>query len=636
MGVFIAVAFLGGCKKHRQSEPPGPRVRKVELEGVQRFEDEELHEYLNLQPTPAVAFGAVSYYLPGLEDVDARRIEDVYASYGYYDARVTDAHVRVKRSDRAVTRQRAYVTFTVDEGAPTRVEAVDYAWSGTRVSKEERRRIEAASELRSGDEFGTATVQDAVAAMRLELMRLGFARAEVEHHTWVDREAKIAKVRFELDPGDRYRIARIDIEGLEHVPEYLVRREVESLLGKTYSPDRLTRLEQTVYAMEVFGTVGVENGEVMGPGEMAVVVRVNESKLQRLKVGVGLGIDPVRWEQHASLRYRHDSLFGHLTRLSLGVKAGYAELPALYDPEQHGPIAALDLEMRKKGLLERNLVWTAGPRAELGIWEGYQFYSVGHRIGVSRFFTRYFELGLSYNNRFTDFFNVTDALDQNRTILGLAFRDPYVLAYLQTIATVHLTDDIVDPHNGVRLSTTYDLASTYLGGQFDYHKVEPDLRAYWRPHDRVQLAARGRVGFILPFGRNPAAPIDLKWYLGGSNDVRGWPFRRLSPRVEVCDDAGENCDQVPVGGNTMVHGTAELRVRAVADLWLATFGDMGDVREGVADFAASGLMYSTGGGLRYYSPVGALRLDVGVRLNDDERFPEPRIWAIHFGLGETF
>jgi translocation and assembly module TamA len=140
----------------------------------------------------------------------------------------------------------------------------------------------------------------------------------------------------------------------------------------------------------------------------------------------------------------------------------------------------------------------------------------------------------------------------------------------------------------------------------------------------------------LPYGARAGVPIDQKFYLGGSNDVRGWPLRRISPRVSLCPEAPERCPGTPVGGKTMVHGSFELRVRAVADLWIASFADMGDVQENVATFDAAGLLYTTGGGLRYHSQVGIFRLDVGGQLNEDVRFPEPRRWAIHFGIGETF
>ena len=358
--------------------------------------------------------------------------------------------------------------------------------------------------------------------------------------------------------------------------------------------------------------------------------------MQRVKFGVGMQIDPVRWQQHGTAQYEHRNLFGQLYGFRARLQAGYAELPALYDPRQHGPIAKLDLELSKKGLLEKRLVWTESPGIELGIWEGYQFYSVTNRLGVSRFFTRYFELSLSYNNRFTDLFDVQPDLDRNRTVLGLDFRDPYFLAFVQAKPTLYLTDSILDPKNGAQLSVAYDLANRHLGGQFNYHRIEPDLRGYYRPHDRVQLAARARVGMHLPYGDAPFVPIDQKFYLGGSNDVRGWPLRRLSPRVSLCPEDPTSCRGTPVGGLTMMHGSFEVRVRLVRDLWMAGFADAGDVRGGLLQFAPRDLLYTTGGGFRYASKVGTFRLDVGGQLNDDPRFPEPRPWAVHFGIGEAF
>ena len=65
--------------------------------------------------------------------------------------------------------------------------------------------------------------------------------------------------------------------------------------------------------------------------------------------------------------------------------------------------------------------------------------------------------------------------------------------------------------------------------------------------------------------------------------------------------------------------------------------DMGDVRAGVASFSPRNWNYSAGPGLRYDSPIGIFRLDVGFRLNEtDQSRQEPRIWAIHLGLGESF
>jgi outer membrane protein assembly factor BamA len=633
---LAAALTLGGCKNSKKkTEPPGPVVRKVELEGVKAFEDDELVEYINLQPTPALTLRAKKYYIPGLEDVDKRRIEEVYDAHGYFDAKVESIDVEVVNPDKPLKRQKAHVKIVVDEGAPTIVRAMSIQWDPSTPASLDRKSIEAAATIKKGGEFSIPRFEGTKDAMVLALRDHGHALAKVHHEADVDKRRKVASVSYRIVPGPRLDIGKITIKGLDHVPEYLVRREVEDFEGKQFSPKRLRQIEGAVYGMGVFATVSVRESDVEG-NRIGVEVFVSESKLQRLKLGVGLGIDPIRWDQHGILKYTHESLFGHLTQLSVRAKVGYAELPALYRPDEHGPIAKLDLGLRKKGLLEKHLVWTEQPGGELGIWQGYQFYAATNRIGVSRFFTRFVELGLSYNNRFVDFFNVSPALNRNQSILGRDFRDPYLLSFFEVQGTLHFVDDILQPQNGVRFTTTYDIAYRYIGSQFDYHKVEPDLRLYWRPHDRIALAGRGRVGFIFPYGTNPGAPIDLKLYLGGANDARGWGLRRLSPRIVDCDPNGANCQQIPIGGKTMVNGNAEFRVRTYKELWVATFLDMGDVRDEVATIHPHGWMYSTGGGVRYYTPIGAFRLDVGVRLNDDPRFPEPRIWAIHFGLGEAF
>lgn len=638
-GLRCALAGLlaAGCASSRKkTEPPGPRVRDVEVEGAEHLEEDELVEYLNLRPSPVLPIGSRTYYLPGLEALDRRRIQRVYEAHGHYDAKVERLEVRVVRPDKKVRRQRADVFIEVDEGEGTTVRRVELTWTDPVNPAINREETFLACPLKAGQLFTVPAIEDAARSIESFLADKGYAFAEVTEFAEVDRGEHLADVELVIEPGPRKRVTKIELEGLDRVPKDLVRRETEFVLDARYSPGLLRDLERNVYAMGVFTAVTVSLGPRTEDESLTLQVRVQEQKLQRIKLGVGLGIDPARWDQHFIARYNHDNLFGRLYGFSARAKVGYAELPALYDPQQHGPITRVDLELKKKGLLEPKLVWTEAPQFDLGLWDGYQYYSAANRIGVSRFFTRFFELSLSYNNRFTDFFNVSPTLDQNRTILGLDFRDPYVLAYAELMPVVHLTDDLLRPNNGVRLSAKYDLASTYLGGQFDYHQIEPELRGYYRPHDRVQLAARSWVAMIFPYGKNPGAPIDRKLYLGGTGDVRGWGIRRLSPRIALCEDDGSNCSEVPIGGKSLVQGTFELRVRTWKDLWFAGFADAGDVREGIAEFDLRGLMYSVGGGARYDSDIGVFRLDLGVRLNDDPRFPEPRRWAVHFAVGQPF
>ncbi|MBC8071283.1 MAG: BamA/TamA family outer membrane protein, partial [Deltaproteobacteria bacterium] len=475
--------------------------------------------------------------------------------------------------------------------------------------------------------------------MKAALQTRGYALATVVGRAEVDRVEHVAEVRFEMKPGPYVLIGEITIKGLRAVPEKAVRNEIGGFSGKGYSPNRIEAIEGAVYGLDVFSTVTVTLAEAPRPGPKGpvidVVIDVTEAQPQSVRLGVGFGVDPQRWEQYGAMRYSHTNIDRKLARFDLSIKAGYAELPAIWNPEEHGPIAEVEPRITRKGWLERKLVWTAAPSFELGIQRGYQFYAPKTRLGVARFFTRFFELDLSHNFRFVDFFNVSPALDANKSILGLDFRDPYVLSYIALAARVHLTDRLLDPQQGVVIGATWDLAGGIFGGDYDFNRVTPELRGYYTPlKNRLQFAIRGQLGFIVPFGDEPGAPFDLKYYLGGSNTVRGYGWRRISPQIDDCD--GDSCRQIPVGGQTMVTGSFEARVRLWKGLWIVAFSDMGDVRSGVNQFAATRWSYTAGPGVRFHSKIGVFRLDAGFRLNETEYGRGQPIGAVHFGLGEAF
>lgn len=629
------------------------QIRHVEFEGIERFDPKELHEYLELRPRKWLPPQRYWFY-EGLIPSDAARLVELYHAHGYYEAEVVD--VRVQRYERR-GRDKVDLVFVIDEGPVTRVDDVVVRWNkpppgpppkqragvferppSIDPEKVSARRVE----IGVGDPFEIPEMNASQSALRGHLRRAGHPYAEVEEQALVDRTERAARVSFDVRPGPFMRIGAIEITGLETVPERPVRVELESAVGEPYSPALLERLEQRAYALGVFSTVSVtvipaEREDAVtddGVGTVTLRVEVRESDPQRVRLGVGLGFEPNRWEQRVSARYSHENLFRRLYKVNLSARAGYAELPNLITLRAHGPIAKVDLHVEKKGLLEKYLVWTLDPRAELGIEQGYQFTSVEHRFGVSRFFTRWFQLRLSHTLRYVNFFAVSPTLNANTTFLSLDFRDPYLVSYLGVGATVFAVDHIPTPNDGVVLDLEYRVAGGPVGGQYDFQEVAPTVRAYWRPINRLQLAARVRLGLIFPFGDQPGAPIDMRRYLGGSDSVRGWGLRRLAPRIEDC--AAGQCDSIPVGGNTSVLGNFEVRVRSWRQLWVAAFLDLGDVRDGVASFVPAQWNYSAGPGLRYDSPIGKFRLDVGFRLNETPLSRGEPIWAVHLGLGESF
>ncbi|MBA3545713.1 MAG: BamA/TamA family outer membrane protein [Nannocystis sp.] len=649
-----------GCLGGRIADVRGVEsyITRIELEGVHRFKKKELLAYLNIGESSRLVWKPKYPFSEAMLPIDAERILQVYQAYGYYDAEVVSMvpFTKVGRT-RLFGRHpgerrpgKTTITIVVREGAPTKVTDLEVhfpegAPEGPKGDppdpKATPQQLANASMLREGDTFEIPLLNGSNEQIRGKMQDRGYAFAEVEERAVVD-PGRGVEVDFDLRPGPFVRIGEITIEGLVGVPEKYVRNEIDFAPNHRYSPALKTRIEQAIYAMDVFQSVSIAmDDQPSRPGRVDLTIRVVESKTQSIKVGPGIGIDPVRWEERVSMLYSHKNFGKNLTRFDLRVTAGYAELPSLLRPEAHGPLLRIEPKFQQKGFLEKRTTWTLAPGFELGIWQGYQFYSPTLRMGPSRFFGRHVQLELTYNAHFVDFFNVSPALNAADSIVGRDFRDPYFVSYLEPELTFYFVDSILKPKNGAILGLLYDIAG--LGGHFSFQKFQPTLRGYYTPHERVTLAARASVGFIFPFGPNAGAPIDMKLYLGGSDTVRGWGLRRLSPRVldamredGTCGTTDTRCRGVPVGGRTMVLANFETRVRMVDKLSAVAFFDMGDVRAGTASFSPKNWNYSVGPGLRYDSPIGVFRLDAGFRLNETDQSEGERIWAIHFGLGETF
>lgn len=646
----LALVTLLGCGNRLEDvRGSDAYIKDVEFVGVERFTEDELLKYLHMGETSRLPWKDRYAFLPANMPVDAARIVEVYQAHGYYDAEVVSitptvkpGRVRLAGRSRGERRPgKAYLRVVVREGEPTLVRQVRLDFPEGRPGDEKDPKVSEAAlrrrlELVPGRPFEVPRLNRSTERLLKALQAAGYAQAEVEESAEVAPGVG-ADVRFEIRPGRRYTIGEIRFEGLADVPERYVRNEVDFAPGRAYSPALVKKVEAAVYALEVFDTVTVREVPVEGADELDLVVTVRPSKPQSIRLGAGFGLDPVRWEQRASMLYTHRNLAKNLTRFDLRVRAGYAELPSVFNPQEHGPIARVEPSFRQKGLIERRTVATLSPAFELGIWEGYQFYSPTLRAGLSRFFSRFVEAELTYNLRFVDFFNVSPALSTGESILGLDFRDPYLLSYLEPSLRVYLTDSVLRPQNGAILGVVYDFMG--LGGHFQAHRVRPSVRLYWTPHWRITFAGRFELGWIVPFGPRGGAPIDLRFYLGGADTVRGWGLRRLSPRAldpAGCTPGGADCKGIPIGGNTLLLGNAEARFNITEMIGVVGFFDMGDVRAGINEFRPGQFNYSAGPGVRLNTPIGVFRLDLGVRLNDTEYAVGERRWALHFGLGEAF
>lgn len=613
--------------------PTTPLIDDVTVVGVQRFTKRELLAHTHIGETRWTPLSPEYHFNPALIAIDARRIEALYRAHGYHEARVVLIEARPDDDD---DDDEVDVFIEILEGPLTTVHTLQVDWQdAAEVDAERRGTLLKAMTLKRDAAFEVPRLNDSLGTMRLQLMAWGHPLARAHGRVLINEGARQADARITISPGPAARIGTIRFEGLVEVPAYLTENEVDFAPKKPYSPALVKDIESVVKAMDVFEWVAVVPPETVTDGVVDLTVRVSEAEPQSVQLGTQLSFHAARWEQRLIGRYTHTNLFGHLTRLDLEMVAGYAELPDPFETDAHGPVVAVAPTFTKKGLLEKHLLWTFAPRLDVNIQPGYQFISPSERFGVARWFTQHLRLDLSHNLRYVDFFSVAPELDTNESVLGRDFRDPYLLSFGEVGVDIFFLDSVLTPTNGTALQLTYALAGGGFGGDFDFHKATATWRNYFKLFSKTQLALRMETGLIKPYGEQPGAPLDRKFYLGGADTVRGWGTRRLSPRLEECDEDGD-CTSIPIGGETMVQANFEIRQGLGADLALVAFVDMGDVQAEALRWAPDEWNYSAGPGLRYDSPLGLFRLDVGIRLNDPGVFTDEPVWAAYFGLGETF
>ena len=594
-------------------------IDEVELRGVGRFEKKRLLAHTHATEHSIWFWGDDGRYSQALARLDQGLVRDLYHAYGYHQVEVEPVMIEARNSEEA------RVVVTVREGAVTRISVVRYDWLGLRP--EDAPAVERRGP-RVGDPFEVEAFVDAAQVIRGALQDLGHMLATVEKRAEVDRRRRTAVLSYAITAGPVCRVGAVRFEGLREVAAEKLYVELAFSAGEALTPALLRRMEKVVYAVDMFRTVSAVPAAAAAPdGSLDVVVHLDELRPQSLEVGGGVVFEPTRWAQRVRLRYGHDNLLQRLLRFDVRLELGYAELPALWQPDEHGPIFVLAPRLRYKGLFEDHLMWSLAPVFELGIEQGYQFYTPSGRAGTSRFFWGRVLGEVSYQVSFFDFFNVARALDEGSTELGFDFRDPYLLSFVETTWKVFLTDDLFMPRRGVVLEAAYALAGGALGGDFDFHRIKPTARGYLPLTGSTLLAAELSTGIVVTYGSRPGAPFAMKYALGGADSVRGWGLRRLSPQV----------GDIPVGGFTMVQGSVELRQRIIGDLSLALFGDLGDVQAEALTWRPAMWQYASGVGARYTSAVGVFRLDVGIRINEDrKRFPNEPRWAVHLALGEPF
>lgn len=602
--LFAALVALAGCARDEtedttlQFEPPETQLSyEASLDGAP---DEEIEALMrqSLELFRRQEEGAQSLAFlrrRALQDVETAK--KILRSFGYFEGGAA-IEVRPAEGEPEDAPKRAVARFTVEPGRAFTLAAQRFQLNNAGDAPAPA--LDAAAlGAPVGERAEAAPILAAEAAAVSELQETGRPYAKLQGRDPVaDLDAATLEVDTSIDAGRAYRLTRPEVTGLTSVDPAYVQTYVDYEDGAVYDKRKLAAIQQELSETRLFDTVSVRAPEEPPEGEtLAPVIEASEAKHRTVSAGARWSTDLGPVVRGA---FQHRNVFGANETFDAEAVAGLKD-------------QRLTLGYLVPQFLRHRQDLRAGLELVHTDTDAYERTGAVATLGLERELSRYWLVGAG------GLVEATETKDE----VG---RRRFLLFGLPVFARYDDTGSLLDPVEGQRLR----IDVTPFGGFNDdseaVYFLKADARASaYLPLDqdkRYVLAGRGRLATVTAETVGDA-PAHHRLYSGGGGSVRGYADKHIGPR----DSDGD-----PSGGLSAVELGAELRAKVYDPFGVALFVEAGSVSED---------MYPTfedpkigaGLGLRYYSPIGPVRADIGAPLNpedDDDAF------QVYLSIGQAY
>jgi outer membrane protein assembly complex protein YaeT len=643
---------------------PLHRMAEVAMEGNQSVPDADIEPLLQLTG--------------GDPFVDARvaaigvAIEELYRVRGYERATVKPSvEVLPEQTDGGARFRPVDVRFTIVEGVRTTVETV--VLEGAEGVPEAD--LRAVLGLVAGRPFYRPQLAADRDALERVYRNLGYLTARVTSTLSFSDGNEHVSVAWEIQPGEQAVVDHVLITGNSRTSADVIRRELRVRPGVPLGADALAESQQRLSQLGLFRRVRIVDLPRAGTPRRDVLVTVEEAPASAITYGGGLevgrrlrqstdggpAVERIEVAPRAFFEVSRRNLWGKNRTLSFFARASLRPRdPAVdnTDPTDTGGYGLNDYRVvgtfREPRAFGRAGDAQFAAFVEQGIRSSFNF----SRRGIGADYARRFGTGLTATGRYS--YDYTQLFDEqiapeDRLLIDRLFPQVHLSSFFGAVLR-DSRDDVLDPGTGAVIGLDGKVAARWYGSEVGFAKTFLQGFLYRRLPGRGFVLAGGvRAGFATGFPRevprvdeagNPVLdddgqqivdvvddlPASERFYAGGDTTVRGFALDRLGTD-ETLDPQG-----YPQGGNGLLLVNAELRAPYWKGLGLVGFVDAGNVFKRAVDIDVGELRVATGVGVRYRSPIGPLRVDVGFKVN-------PRVLAsgsrergviAHISLGQAF
>lgn len=529
--------------------------------------------------------------------------------------------------------------------------------------------------LRAGDPFVVATLAADRDRLQLGYANLGYHRATVTAIPVLSADGTRADVTFRVNEGPATAVQHVLIVGNERTRASTIAREVTVAPGDPLGLDTLVDIQNRLATLGLFRRVRVG---LLDHGEDArrdLLVNVEEAPATTVGYGGGIEVAPrirsdeqgaavqqIEFAPRAFVELGRRNLFGKNRSVSLFGSIGF-----LPESEVTGEAGSGDgttpfgfVEYRALGTFREPRVFDTTADAAVSVVaeqqarSSFNFWRQAVTATVGRPLTRTISVSGNYQLERTRTFDEQFTYE-DQLLIDRLFPQVRLSSFSGSIVR-DTRDDQVNPIRGRYASGNVQLAARAIGSEVGFFRSYLTGQIF-QPLGarRIVLAASARVGMATGFPRElvqtdedgnpilgpdgqPAVeviedlPASERFFAGGDTTVRGFALDQLGT-PETIDQNG-----FPLGGHAVVIFNAELRVPLFAGLGVVGFVDAGNVFARTSDMDFGEIRGALGFGVRYASPVGPIRVDLGFKTDRRDITPGNResLTALHISLGQAF
>jgi len=606
---------------------------------------------------------------------DVLRVRIFYWKRGYRETEVDTAVVTRGRNQ-------VGVTFNIKEGPPTIVSDVIVKQEPLQLLTQ--REIDNRVVISKGSPLNLIRIDSSRVQLQTSLFDKGYADAEVDTTVAVDTAARTAVVTLSLNPKYKTTVEDIVIQGNDDVDDRTIRKSLTFHVGDVFRRSDMLRSQRRLYESNLFRRAAIEPRppiDIATPDSAkVVVVNVVEAPPREARVSAGFNTIDFFQVEGSFTHYNFlggarnlqlQGVIGNLLAESLngkGIFQNVSNAPGSDMARYFTPTYNASLNLRQP--------WFGSPHNELALGLFSHRRSapgiyIDRGYGTSLTFTRDVtdRAPASVNYRFEVskvdagdvYFCVNFGVCDQPTLEAL--RGNQKLSPLSITAAIDRTNDPFFPNKGFRATGGVETANTFTLSDYRYNRATADGSGWFQIRKRGAIGAHLNIGWVRSLGSTfEATGVSAslgggvlhprkRFYAGGSHSVRGFGENQLGPRVltvpigvlqthdstnlactsgadvTTCDPNAANLkdrdfEPRPLGGNFLIEGSIEARFPVWQALTGAAFIDAGAVTQHTDPTLPSRTAGITPGiGIRYSSPVGPIRADLGLNPGGSETLP---------------